>query len=202
VVMTPARRPPLSQMTDRPTREAAGYRRSFVVHGRSAWFAFTPSGPSGQSYGVRGCPTWAEAYAHAYASADKCAVCGNCFHDHGGWNHAYTNSETLRIPDSGECGWRLGLCTGCEKCEQAPYGPLTKAQWWDEIATRDTPDSGGCPTCRVMGIMTERCRDCGRKASYRPPAAEPDSPAIRCSNCLSPAGMGHDQGCRYEHPRP
>lgn len=180
------RRPPLSRMTDRLTREAAAYQRPFVVKGRSAWFAFAPSGPSAQSYGVRGCPTWAEAYAWALGKADRCAVCGNCSHDHGGWTHTFTTGgkvATRDMPDypsaarpmctwnSGdmclchggpgcqnpgvtapppvaarpECGWRLGLCTGCEKCEPVEDG--------------------------------------------------------RCSNCLVPVGLEHEQGCRYEHPR-
>ena len=118
-------RPPLSAMTDRPTREAAGYRRPFVVHGRSAWFAFTPSGPSGQSYGVRGCPTWAEAYAWACAKADRCAVCGNPSSDHGGWNHAFTTGvkvATRDTPDSAD--GRFSRCaSGCNDHTGHTYGP-------------------------------------------------------------------------------
>ena len=168
------RRPPLSWMNHGSTREAAGYRRSFVVRGRSAWFAYVrlnhATSLPGGAYEVRACPTWAEAYTWACAKVDRCAVCGRPSNDHGGWNHAYASGPgPVAVPQiSTECGWRLGLCTGCEKCEPRPDGPPTKAQWWDKVATRDTPDSPS---------------------------------AVRCSHCLSPAGLGHEQGCRYEHPR-
>lgn len=168
--VTAPRRPPLSDMTDRLTREAAQYRRPFVTRGRSAWFAFIPSAPFDQSYVVRGCPTWREAYAWACSKVDKCLVCGNCSHDHDGWKHPFTAMGSVVVqprPDprpviwpttsdavaavlrdhdllpattprcldcrapagtahelgcgryESECGWRLGLCKGCKKCDPA-----------------------------------------------------------------------------------
>lgn len=189
------RRPPLSQMTDVLAREAAGYPRPFVVKGRTAWFAYVPHTTyrGNVRYETRGCPTWAEAYAWALGKADRCMVCGTCSHDHGGWTHAFkpgVKVATRDTPDSvtgqyarctrgcndhtghtlgpgcyqhdypsasrPECGWRLGLCTGCEKCDPDRRGA---------VQFTDSPES------------------------------------VRCPHCLSPAGMGHEQGCRYEHPR-
>ena len=195
------RRPPLSAMIDSMTREAAGYRRPFVVRGGRVWFAYVPTSRTVtiSAYHVRVCPTWAEAYAWVCAKTDRCAVCGNPSNDHDGWNHAYASGPgPVAVPRiSTECGWRLGLCTGCEKCEPRPDGPLTKAQWRDETATGDTPWYPAPSPC--LGYVGPVSPD----AVAEPvPMDVPETVNGQCSHCLNPVGSFHAPGCRYERLRP
>jgi hypothetical protein len=108
------------------TREAAGYRRSFVVRGRSAWFAYVrlnhATSLPGGAYEVRSCPTWAEAYTWACAKVDRCAVCGRPSNDHGGWNHAYASGVAPLRPDSAT--GQYSRCTrGCNDHTGHALGP-------------------------------------------------------------------------------